>query len=268
MSTIVNTNQRERLELGGVLIDHVDNEGAVKRLAGFLHTGKTQQVVTVNLDFLSIAQRDPRFRRTLNTADLAVADGMPLVWASRWRGMPLQERVAGVDLVHDSCRLAAIDGRGVFLMGAAPGVAEAAGRKLQELYPGLRIAGTYSPPIGTLSRRESARIVRMINAAKPAFLFVALGAPRQDLWISENRAQLNVPVCMGVGCVFDVVAGTVVRAPQWMQRGGLEWAYRLSQEPSRLWRRYLLNDSRMLFRLWFESASAKRAETPLAVPTT
>jgi N-acetylglucosaminyldiphosphoundecaprenol N-acetyl-beta-D-mannosaminyltransferase len=265
--TMVTTHQRERLELGGVLIDRVDGEGAIKSLAGFLQSGKCHQVVTVNLDFLSIAQRDERFRLTLNAADLAVADGMPLVWASRWRGTPLTERVAGVDLVQESCHLAAVDGRGVFLLGAAPGVAERAATKLQETYPGLRIAGTYSPPMGPMSRKENARIIRMINAARPAFLFVALGAPRQDLWISENRGQLNVPVCMGVGCVFDVIAGEVVRAPRWMQRVGLEWAYRLGQEPSRLWRRYLLNDSRMLFRLLFESASARSAEPPLAVPT-
>src|SRR6185437_5575413 len=112
-----------------------------------------------------------------------------------------------------------------------------------------RVAGTYSPPIGPLSRKENWRILRMINAARPGFLFVALGAPRQDLWIRDNHDQLDVPVCMGVGCVFDVLAGAVVRAPRWMQRTGLEWAYRLFQEPGRLWRRYLLNDSLMFGRL-------------------
>lgn len=267
VSALASDYSRERIELGGVLIDNVDGDGASQRLEDFLVGGGFHQVVTVNLDFLSIAQRDQRFRRTLNTADLAVADGMPLVWASRWRGTPLPERVAGVDLVHESCRLAAADGRGVFLFGAAPGVADAAARNLEEMYPGLRIAGTYSPPIGPISRRENARIVRMINAAQPAFLFVALGAPRQDLWIHENRANLRVPVSMGVGCVFDVVAGSVVRAPRWMQRSGLEWAYRLGQEPGRLWRRYLVNDSRMLFRLLFDSKSASRADAPLVVPT-
>jgi N-acetylglucosaminyldiphosphoundecaprenol N-acetyl-beta-D-mannosaminyltransferase len=225
-------------------------------------------VVTVNLDFLSIAQRDKLFRRTLNTADLAVADGMPLVWASRMRGEALPERVAGVDLVIESCRLAAETGESVFLLGAAPGVADAAARKLEEAFPGLRVAGAYSPPMGPITRKENAHILRMIANTRPGFLFVALGAPRQDLWIRENRAQLGVPVCMGVGCVFDVLAGAVVRAPRWMQRTGLEWAYRLSQEPGRLWRRYLLNDIPMFGRLIFQSASAQRAEQPVAVPTT
>ena len=261
------TVARDRVELGGVLIDRVDASEAVDRLREFLLDGETHQVVTVNLDFLSIAQRDVRFRSTLNASDLAVADGMPLVWASRLRGESLPERVAGVDLVFESCRLAAEEDRGVFLLGAAPGVAEAAASKLQETFPGLQIAGTYSPPMGPMSRKENARILRMIQDTRPGFLFVALGAPRQDLWIRENRVFLNVPVAMGVGCVFDVLAGDVDRAPRWMQRSGLEWAYRLCQEPSRLWRRYLVNDTRMMFRLVFESALAQRAEQPLAVPT-
>jgi N-acetylglucosaminyldiphosphoundecaprenol N-acetyl-beta-D-mannosaminyltransferase len=268
VSTVTLVRQRERIELGGVLIDRVDGAGAVEQLRKFLMSGKSHQVVTVNLDFLSIAQRNARFRRTLNTADLAVADGMPLVWASRLRGEALPERVAGVDLVNESCRLAAESGESVFLLGAAPGVAEAAARKLEEAFPGLRIAGTYSPPIGPISRKENLHILSLINKARPGFLFVALGAPRQDLWIRDNREQLEVQVCMGVGCVFDVLAGTVVRAPRWMQRTGLEWAYRLCQEPGRLWRRYLLNDSLMFGRLIFESASGQRSEGPLAVPTT
>jgi N-acetylglucosaminyldiphosphoundecaprenol N-acetyl-beta-D-mannosaminyltransferase len=267
ISTTASSQERRRIELGGVLIDQIDVEGALERLREFLADGGTHQVVTVNLDFLSIAQRDPAFRDTLNAADLAVADGMPLVWASRLRGEPLPERVAGVDLVHESCQLALGTGHSVFLLGAAPGVADRAARKLQEEYPGLRIAGTYSPGIGALSRAENAAIVSMIREARPGFLFVALGAPRQDLWIRENRAELGVPVSIGVGCVFDLLAGSVERAPHWMQKAGLEWAHRLRSEPGRLWRRYLVNDTRMLGRLMIESASANRADKALAVAT-
>lgn len=245
LSTLVAAG-RGRVELGGVLVDNVDLEQAVERIEGFLRSGASHQIVTVNLDFLSIARRSPSFRETLNGADLAVPDGMPLVWVSRLRREPLAERVTGVSLVDECCRLAARDGLGVYLLGAAPGVADAAGRALTDRFPGLRIAGTYSPPIGPLTRRENARIVRMIRAAQPGFVFVALGAPRQDLWIRENLERLGVPVALGVGCVFDVLAGAKVRAPRWMQRAGLEWAYRLVQEPSRLWRRYLVNDSRTL----------------------
>ncbi|MGI9146813.1 MAG: WecB/TagA/CpsF family glycosyltransferase [Chloroflexota bacterium] len=260
-------SSRNRVELGGVLIDQVDLAGSVERIGEFARSGQAHQVVTVNLDFLSIAERNHEFRATLNAADLAVADGMPLVWLSRLRGQPLPERVAGVELVIASCRLAAELDRSVFLLGAGPGVAEAAGRRLQSLQPGLRVAGAYSPPIGPLQREENQRIVDMVRLSGADFLFVALGAPRQDVWIREHQAQLQMPIAMGVGCVLDLLAGAVSRAPLWMQRAGLEWAFRLSREPQRLWRRYLVNDLPMLGRLVWAGPSDS-GEPPDAVALT
>jgi exopolysaccharide biosynthesis WecB/TagA/CpsF family protein len=240
---------RRRVELGGILLDQIDLAGAVDRITAFVQSGQPHQVVTVNLDFLSIADRNPEFEATLNGADLSVADGMPLVWLSRLKGRRLDERVAGVELVMESCRIGAELGSRVFLLGAAPGVADAAGRRIQETYPGIQIVGAYSPPIGPLTPQEDQRIIDAIRLAAPDFLFVALGAPRQDLWIREHLQELQVPVAMGVGCVLDLLAGNVRRAPLWMQQSGLEWAYRLVQEPGRLWRRYLLNDLPLLARL-------------------
>lgn len=239
---------RQRVALADVLIDQIDVPAAVERIRGFFRGG-SHQIVTVNLDFLSIAERDPHFRGVINGADLAVADGMPLVWVSRWKGQPLPRRITGVELADECCRLAAELGRGVFLLGAAPGVAAAAARRLDVRHPGLRIAGVYSPPFGPLSAQEDAHIVRLIQQASPGVLLVALGAPHQDVWIHAHRDQLNVPVAIGVGCVFDLLAGVVERAPVWMQQTGLEWAYRLLQEPGRLWRRYLIDDLPMLGRL-------------------
>ena len=250
---------RRRVELGGVLIDQADLGTAVERIRGFLASGSAHQIVTVNLDFLSIAQRNPLFRETINQADLAVADGMPLVWVSRLRGQPLAQRITGVELVDETCRLAAQTGDGVFLLGAAPGVADAAGRTLEARYPGLHVVGTYAPPFGELTRDEDERIVEMVQEAAPGVLFVAFGAPRQDLWIRAHSDRLNVPVAMGIGCVFDMLAGAVERAPTWMQRTGLEWTYRLLQEPGRLWRRYLVDDVPMLGRLLLTSVCDGRA---------
>lgn len=258
--------QRRRVELGDVLIDQVTLDGALDHLRGFLLAGLPRQVVTVNLDFLSIASRDAMFRQTINAADLAVADGMPLVWLSRLRGEPLPERVAGVDLVDGVCRLAAEVDESVYLLGARPGVAEKAAEQLQVHHPGLRIAGTCSPPHRPLTQHEDDCITQQIRDTSPGVLLVALGAPRQDLWIRDHQARLGVPVAMGVGCTFDVLARTLGRAPVWMQRAGLEWAFRLGREPGRLWQRYLVNDLPLFARLLFSTAHAP-SPIDVAVPT-
>lgn len=252
---------RRRVSLAGVHIDLVDASAARDRLRGFMRSGAPHQVVTVNLDFLSIANRDLQFRDTINHADLAVADGMPLVWLSRLQRQPLPERITGVDLVDVSCGLAAEFGESVFLLGAGPGVAEAAACRLQRTHPSLQIAGVYSPPFGPLTPREDARIVQKVKRASPGVLFVALGAPRQDLWIRTHLHQLGVPVQMGVGGTFDLIGGVLRRAPIWMQHSGLEWAFRLGQEPHRLWRRYLLNDLPTLSRLVFDVRASPLVES-------
>ena len=257
--------RRQRVELGGTLIDRVDRAAAVDRIRHLLSSGTSHQIVTVNLDFLSIAARNVRFQQTINAADLAVPDGMPLVWLSRLKGQPMTERVTGVDLVDDCCQIAAEAGVGVFLLGAAPGVADAAAIELQRRHPGLRVVGTYSPPIGELDARESAEMVQRVRDAAPGFLFVALGAPRQDLWIRDHLAQLEVPVSMGIGCVLDLLAGSVTRAPVWMQRAGLEWAYRLANEPGRLWRRYLLKDLPTLARLVLDTTRDAEGDPVVAL---
>lgn len=259
--------RRPRIDLGGTLIDQVDRSTALDCIRGFLVSGSAHQVVTVNLDFLSIAATDVRFQQTINRADLAVADGMPVVWLSKLKGRPLNERVTGVDLVDDCCALAAETGRGVFLLGAGPGVAEEAAKRLVQRHPGLSVVGTYSPAMGSQSADEDAHMLEIIREAAPSFLFVALGAPRQDIWIRDHLDELDVPVAMGVGCVFDLIVGSVTRAPGWMQQLGLEWAYRLVQEPGRLWRRYLLKDIPMLGRLVVDTALRGREPDAMVAPT-
>jgi N-acetylglucosaminyldiphosphoundecaprenol N-acetyl-beta-D-mannosaminyltransferase len=239
---------RPRLDLFGVLIDRVDRETAAARIGRFLDGGVPHQILTVNLDFLYLAEQNAEFRAAINEADMAVPDGMPLVWLSRLIGTPLAGRITGVELVHESCRLAARRGVGVFFLGGTPDVAAAAAARARDLHPGL-VVHQYAPPFGPISPDEDARMVEMVVRARPGFLFVALGAPRQDLWIRAHRDRLGVPVSMGVGCVLDLLAGTASRAPAWMQSAGLEWTYRLIREPRRLWRRYLVNDLPLFGRL-------------------
>ena len=240
---------RQRSQFAGVLVDRVDQDGATAALEGFLADGRSHQIVTVNTDFLRLAGQDPSYRAVLNQADLAVADGMPIVWLSRLRGEPLPERVAGIELVEESCRLAARDGVGVFLLGAAPGVAESAGQELMIRHPGLRIAGVLSPSFADWSAEEERRMVDAIRAAGRCILFVAFGAPRQDRFIAAHLAEISAPIAIGVGCAFDLIVGTKRRAPAWMRRSGLEWSWRLAQEPRRLAKRYLLQDAPLVLRL-------------------
>jgi N-acetylglucosaminyldiphosphoundecaprenol N-acetyl-beta-D-mannosaminyltransferase len=249
----------DRIPISAVLIDRVDLAEATTRIATYLSSERLHQIVTVNLDFLQIARADATFRRTIDEADLAVADGMPLVWASRLMGRPLPERVTGNQLVHECCQLSAATGAGIFLLGARPGIADGAARTIATRYPGAVVAGAYSPSFGPLSPRDDREMVERVNRSGARILFVALGAPRQDNWIWAHRNELDVRVALGVGCSLDVLAGAVPRAPLWMQRSGLEWLYRFGLEPRRLWRRYLVKDAPMFARLVAASLRAAHA---------
>jgi N-acetylglucosaminyldiphosphoundecaprenol N-acetyl-beta-D-mannosaminyltransferase len=250
---------RERVPLCDVLLDRVGIAEGASRLASYMTTEQLHQVVTVNLDFLRIAQADPSFRETINEADLAVADGMPLVWASRLAGRGLPERVTGNELVDECCRLSASTGRALFLLGGRPGIAEEAARTVQRRYPGAVVAGVYSPPFGPFSPREDRNIVERINRSGARILLVGLGAPKQDNWIRAHRHDLDVRIALGVGCGLDLLAGLVPRAPRWMQRAGLEWLHRFRHEPVRLWHRYFVDDMPMFARLVAESLRVSRA---------
>ncbi|MBM3188065.1 MAG: WecB/TagA/CpsF family glycosyltransferase [Chloroflexi bacterium] len=223
------------VDILGVRVDNVTMAEALATLERFVAEGRPHQVVTVNPEFVMRAQRDSAFRVVLNEADLAIPDGQGLVWASRLLGRPLQERVAGSDLLPLIAQRSAARGYRLYLLGAAPGVAARAASVLAAHNPGLQIAGTYA---GSPEPSEEDDLVARIVATAPHFLFVAFGAPRQDLWIHRNLARLGVPVCMGVGGTLDFIAGVAPRAPLWMRERGLEWLYRLIRQPWR-WRRML-----------------------------
>ncbi|MCL4545314.1 MAG: WecB/TagA/CpsF family glycosyltransferase [Chloroflexi bacterium] len=249
-----------RVNLLGVQIDAVEREAALSMVERAIISRRPHQVVTINVDFLKLAKQDSAYRHLLNTADLAVADGMPLVWASRMLGVPLPERITGMDIVCGLASRARHARYRFYLLGAAPGVAERAGAVLEERYPGAEVCGAYAPPFGSFSTSENDKMVELIQAARPDVLLVAFGAPRQDIWIREYMTRLAVPVSIGVGGTLNFLAGNIRRAPSWMQEAGLEWLFRLSQEPGRLWRRYLFGDLPIFLELLTEPLAFEEPE--------
>jgi N-acetylglucosaminyldiphosphoundecaprenol N-acetyl-beta-D-mannosaminyltransferase len=235
---------RKLLIVLGVPIDDLDMPEALDRLEAFIAegraTGRAHQVATVNTDFVVKALGDPELRLLLQETDMATADGMPLVWGARLLGVPLEGRVTGADLVPALAARAAEKGYSLYLLGAAPGVAAAAAEVLKAQHPNLIIAGICSPARSSVLDMDPA-IVEAIRAAHPDVLLVAFGNPKQEKWIGMHAKELRVPVCIGVGGTLDFIAGKLRRAPTWMQKAGLEWVYRLLQEPRRLWKRYVVD---------------------------
>lgn len=251
----------ERIELFGIGIDNVDMAGAVAAVRSFVEGRACAYVVTPNVDHLVKLRSDPEFRGIYADAGLVIADGMPLVWASKLAGKPLKGRVAGSDLFVELCAEAARTGMSVFMLGSASqDIIEAAARELEARYPGIRIVGKHSPSFGFEKRdQENEAIISMIRAARPDILFVGVGAPKQEKWIYRFRERLGVPVALGIGASFDFVAGSVKRAPLWMQKTGLEWFYRFIKEPRRMFKRYFVDDMAFLG-MALEEIKRSRAE--------
>ncbi len=221
------------LRILGIPIHDVTLDEAVEQAAAWVREGGVHQMATVNPEFVMAARRDPAFRAVLEGADLCLPDGVGITLAARYLGRPLRERVAGVDLAEALAARAAREGWRLFLLGAAPGVADRAASILAARYPGLIVAGTHA---GSPRREEEDDIVRRVRDARADILLVAYGAPAQDLWLARNLARTGAKVGVGVGGAFDYIAGVVPRAPRWMRRAGLEWLYRLIRQPWR-WRR-------------------------------
>lgn len=226
----------------GVRVDRLSQRQALDRIEQMiaLHrsTGNAlscQQIITVNTEFVMAAQHDTAFRHAINSAALVIADGIGVVWATHFVHAPAPERIAGTDTLVELAKRCAVKSYRLYLLGAAPGVAQQAGARLQALAPGLELAGIYA---GSPAPGEEDAIIERIRAAHADVLCVAYGAPAQDLWIRRNLSRLPVAVAMGVGGAYDFLSGRQRRAPYIMQRMGLEWLYRLYREPWR-WRRML-----------------------------
>ena len=255
----------DRVQLDGTGIDRITEDEVVAVVREAITLGRGGRILTPNVDILRRAQRDARVRVHLDDADLIVADGMPLVWASRLSGAPLPERVAGSSLIWSLSRGLGYDGRSIFVVGGAPGVggrkdgAARAAERLAEECAGLRIAGTSCPPFGfEKKKRGYAEFRAEIVRAEPDLVFVGLGFPKQEAVITRLRAEMPKAWFIGCGAAVNFVAGDVDRAPRWMQKTGLEWAHRLGTEPGRLAGRYLKHDAPYAMRLLAGAASRRR----------
>lgn len=233
----------DRVGIGYALVDNCSSREACAAIIAHAKAGgDPAYATTANAQHIVLLDRDRRLREIYDRADLVVPDGISLLLAARLYGRSLQERVPGVDMCQTLCGLAAENNLHVFLLGGRPGSADLTAIALKQRFPILRIS-TYCPPLGfektAAGLEETAQTIR---AANPDLLFVAFGAPKQEYWIYEHGLQLSVPICLGVGGSFEMVAGIVRRAPLWIQKLNCEWLYRLCREPRRMWRRYLIGN--------------------------
>jgi N-acetylglucosaminyldiphosphoundecaprenol N-acetyl-beta-D-mannosaminyltransferase len=213
--------------------------------------GRARYVAVTGMHGVSESREDAYFREVLDHADLVIADGMPLVWMGRFQGhKQMKRRACGPELFEIFCRETGAKYRH-FFYGGAPGVADLVSRSLQERH-GIRVAGTYCPPFRPLTEAEEADVQRIVAAAAPDILWVGLSTPKQEKWMYQHRDSFPVPVMLGVGAAFDMSCGRLKRAPKWMREHGLEWLYRLVSEPTRLWRRYIINGSKFAWAVCME----------------
>ena len=221
---------RNKVNILGVGVDSVTMQEALDRVESFFEERRPVIVATANAEMLMRATHDEELKDILNAAELVVPDGAGTVWAAHHLGHDMPERVAGYDLAQELMKRAPVKGRRIYFFGSAPGVADKAKAKAEKLYPGIQIVGTRN---GYFKEPDEAQIIADIKAAKPDLLLAALGVPKQEKWLAKYKDELNVPVSIGVGGTFDVMAGVMKRAPKWMQRAKLEWLFRAMLQPKR-----------------------------------
>jgi N-acetylglucosaminyldiphosphoundecaprenol N-acetyl-beta-D-mannosaminyltransferase len=238
-----------RINLCGIQIDKYSFNEVVEKITNHaISKGKPEYVVTPNAQHILTLQKDTHFRKIYRDALLVVPDGVSLLWSAQFLKTPLNGRVNGTDLFEQLCAVADKKGLKIFLLGGRPGAVEAVEETLLNRHPNLKIVGTHCPSYGFESQpQELALIKSKIKAATPDILFVGLGAPKQENWIYANYQDIKVPISVGIGVSFELVANMVQRAPMWMQKWGLEWFFRLLVEPKRLWKRYIVGNPQFMW---------------------
>jgi N-acetylglucosaminyldiphosphoundecaprenol N-acetyl-beta-D-mannosaminyltransferase len=232
-----------RTQLGKLFAHRLTGAEAIDHIVSLCRARHGGTVLTPNVDHVCLAEQSEALVEAYASASLSLVDGKPLVWLSRLAGAPLPEKISGSDLAEPLVARLASEGLSLFLLGAEEGVGALAADALTERHPGLKIAGVMSPPFGfERDVAQNASVVRAVQEAAPDVVFVCLGAPKQELWMAAHKDALAPAVMIGLGATLDFIAGRVRRAPAWVSDAGLEWLYRLAQEPRRLAGRYLVRD--------------------------
>ena len=236
-----------RIKFMNTEIDNLTMQEALKEIDKLIKERKYAYVVTPNVDHILQLETNKELQAVYANASLILTDGKPLLWIAKWYGTPIKEKISGSDLFPLLCKMAAEKKYTMFFLGAAEGVAAKAADNLMKRYKGLQVVGTYSPPYGfEKDQIEMNKINTMIRNANPHILIVGLGCPKQEKFIYYNREELGVPISLGLGASFDFEAGNIKRAPKWMADHGLEWLFRITQDPKRMAKRYLVDDRKIL----------------------
>jgi N-acetylglucosaminyldiphosphoundecaprenol N-acetyl-beta-D-mannosaminyltransferase len=251
----------DRFRVLGVRVDAVQISEVVQQIETWVQRrGACHFIAVTGMHGVMEAQHDAAFKAVLNSADMVVPDGMPLIWLGRLRGLRLPRRVYGPELMLSVCQRTVSSGVRHFFFGGAPGIPEKLAETLRSRFSGLEVVGTYSPPFRPVSPEEEKEVVDVINAAAPDVLWVGLSTPKQEKWMHVHRDHLRVPVLVGVGAAFDINSGMKLQAPAWMREHGMEWLFRLFQEPQRLWRRYILYGSEFIFYVTLELLGLRKSD--------
>lgn len=228
----------------GIRFQRLRLSESVQLIKTYIRERRPRQVCLCNAYTLALSQRDEPYRSILNRSDLVLADGMSIVWGARWIGLQVPQRVAGPDLTVELCQEASKEGHTIFFLGSSEENLRNLKSVLLNRWPALKIVGCHSPSMcDSIGEEENRAILAEIHAARPDILFVGMSAPKQEKWIAANLTKLQVPVCIGIGAAFDFLSGRIPRAPDYLQKMGLEWLHRLGCEPRRLWKRYLLGNA-------------------------
>jgi N-acetylglucosaminyldiphosphoundecaprenol N-acetyl-beta-D-mannosaminyltransferase len=242
MSPKLLERQIPRVDVLGVKVSAIHMEQALDVLDDWITNGIRRYVCVTGVHGVMESRRNAKLQRIHNDAGLVTPDGMPLVWWSKSRGWHHTERVYGPDLMLACCERSIATGYRHFFYGGNDGVADLLAQKLSKRFPGLSVAGTYTPPFRQLTKEEDDEVVARINDAGADIVWVGLSTPKQEYWMAEHLGRIDAPAMIGVGAAFDFHAGLKKQAPAWMQQSGLEWFFRLATEPRRLWKRYLINN--------------------------